>query len=58
VKGDAVTDDEQRREGDDLAAGPSPPTGEIRMIAPLADDDAEGATPSAGRTWSATSAEL
>jgi hypothetical protein len=40
-----MTDDKQRREGGDLAAGPVPPAGEIRMIAPLAGDDAEGGDP-------------
>ncbi len=35
-----MTQGQSRRDGDHNAAGPLPPEGEIKMVAPLAGDDA------------------
>ncbi|MGH3246418.1 MAG: hypothetical protein ACRDOI_09430 [Trebonia sp.] len=40
-----MTDDQPRRAGADLTAAPVPPAGELRMVAPLADDEEEGGDP-------------
>jgi hypothetical protein len=40
-----MTEDKPRREGGEPAAGPALRTGEIRLVAPLAEDGEEGGSP-------------